>query len=151
MQCSWKKHYALLQIIYQIKIYRRTHDIKAYPGNDQHWCRCRRFRLRGSRSLLLCVDTEVSSSLYGTAWIRTSRKVTRWARQSSEFAPDIAGTDCVFFFFFQNGGTAVAQAQPEDPDLCIGRPIAFHPEIAPPPPPDRLHPGHTDSARLGIG
>ena len=62
-----------------------------------------------------------------------------------------AGTDCVFFFFFQNGGTAIAQAQPEDPDLCIGRPIAFHPEIAPPPPPDRLHPGHTDSARVGIG
>ena len=39
--------------------------------------------------------------------------------------------------------------QPEDPGLCIGRPIAF-PEITPPPPPDRLHPGQPDSARLGI-
>ena len=101
MQCSWKKHYAVLQIIYQINnqdLRRILHDIKAYPGNDQHWCRCRRFRLRRSRSLHLCVDTEVSSSLYGTAWMRTSRGVARWARQSSDFAPDIEGTDCVFFF-----------------------------------------------------
>ena len=49
------------------------------------------------------------------------------------------------------GGAAVAQAQPEDPDLCIGRLVAVHPEITPPPPPDRLNPGQLDSARLGIG
>ena len=30
-----------------------------------------------------------------------------------------------------NGGTADAQAQPEDPDLRIGRPLAFHLEITP--------------------
>ena len=33
-----------------------------------------------------------------------------------------------------NGGSAVAEAQPEDPDLCIGTPIAVHLEIAPRPP-----------------
>ena len=42
---------------------------------------------------------------------------------------------------------AVAHAQPEDLDLCIGRPL----EITPPPPSDRLHPGQPDSAKLGIG
>ena len=49
------------------------------------------------------------------------------------------------------GGTAVAQAPPEDPDLCIGRPVAFHPEIRPPPPPDHLDPGQPDSARPAVG
>ena len=49
-----------------------------------------------------------------------------------------------------SGGTAVAQAQSGDPDL-FGRPMAFHPEITLPPPPDRLYPGPPDSARLGIG
>ena len=53
---------------------------------------------------------------------------------------------------FTNGGTAVVEAQPEDPDLRIGRPIAFHPEITPPPPPrDRLYTGHPYSAKPGIG
>ena len=50
------------------------------------------------------------------------------------------------------GRPVVAHGKPEDPDLCIGRPTAFHPDITPPPPPsDRLHPGQPDSARLGIG
>ena len=40
------------------------------------------------------------------ASIRISRGVTQWARQPSEFAREIEGTDCVFM----NGGTAVAQA-----------------------------------------
>ena len=44
-----------------------------------------------------------------------------------------------------NGGTAVAQAQPELPKLRVERPIAFHPEMSSPPT-DRLHP---DSARPG--
>ena len=34
---------------------------------------------------------------------------------------------------------------PEDPDLCIGRPIAFHREITPPS--DQLHPAQPESAR----
>ena len=42
-------------------------------------------------------------------------------------------------------------AQPEDPELSIGRPIAFHSQGAPPPPPDRLHPGQPNSARPCIG
>ena len=56
--------------------------------------------------------------------------------------------------FLMNGGTAVAQAQAKDPDLCIGRPIAFHPEVTPPPPPERLHqasqilPGRASENRL---
>ena len=49
-----------------------------------------------------------------------------------------------------HGENAVAQAQPEDRDLCIGRRVAFHPEIQPPPPSNRLHPAQPDSARLGI-
>ena len=64
------------------------------------------------------------------------------ARQSSEFAPEIERTDTVLI----NGGAAVAHAQPGDPDLCIGRPIAFHPEITPPPPHHRLYPGQPHSA-----
>ena len=46
---------------------------------------------------LLFNDTEVSSPLHGTAWIRVSRGVTQWSGQSSEFAPEIEGTDTVFF------------------------------------------------------
>ena len=69
--------------------------------------------------------------LHGTVWIHISRGVTQWPCESSEFIPEIEGTDCFY------GQTAVAQAQPEDPDLCIGRPTAFRPEITPPPP-DRL-------------
>ena len=49
-------------------------------------------------------------------------------------------------------GAAVAHAQTEDPDLCIGRPLAFHPEITPQrPPSDRLYPGAPRSARRSIG
>ena len=49
------------------------------------------------------------------------------------------------------GRTAVAQAQLGDLGLCIGRPIVFHPEIAPPLPSDRLYPGPPDSAKRGVG
>ena len=42
--------------------------------------------------------------------------------------------------WFFRGGTAVP-----------GRPIAFHLEVTPPPPSDRLLPGQQDSARLGVG
>ena len=45
-----------------------------------------------------------------------------------------------------NGGTAVAKAEPEDLDLRIGRPIAFHLEITPQSPSDRLHPGQPGRA-----
>ena len=34
------------------------------------------------------------SSKASTAWIRPSRGVTQWARQSSEFAPEMKGTEC---------------------------------------------------------
>ena len=43
-----------------------------------------------------------------------------------------------------------AQAQPEDPDVCVGIPTASHSEITAPPPSDRLHPGQPDSARPSI-
>ena len=56
--------------------------------------------------------------------------------QSSEIAPVTEGLDVVF----AKGGTAVAPAQREDPELGIGRPIAFHSQAAPPPLPDRLDP-----------
>ena len=45
---------------------------------------------------LMWTDIEVSSPLHGTAWIRLSRGVTLWARQSSEIAPETAGIDTVF-------------------------------------------------------
>ena len=67
---------------------------------------------------LLCIDIEVSSPVHNTAWIRISRGVTQWARQSSEFPPEIEGKDTVS----TNGRTAVATAQPENVDL---RPNAF--------------------------
>ena len=35
------------------------------------------------------------ATIDGTAWIRISRGVARWALQSSEFAPDIQGTTFV--------------------------------------------------------
>ena len=48
---------------------------------------------------------------------------------------------------FVNGSAAA----PEDPELSIGRPIAFHSQSAPPPLADRLHPRQPDSARPCIG
>ena len=51
---------------------------------------------------------------------------------------------------FMNRGNAVAQAQPEDADVRIGRPMAFHPDATAPLPPDRWHPGQPDSSQLGI-
>ena len=55
----------------------------------------------------MCVDIEALSPVQITAWIRISRGVTQWPRQSSEFAPEIEGTDTVLI----NGGKAVAHAQ----------------------------------------
>ena len=95
----------------------------------------------------MCVDIEVSSSLQNTAWIRKRRGATPWARQSAEFAPEVEGTDTVLI----SGGTTVAHVQREDADPGIGRPIAFHHGITPPPPCDRLRPCQPDSARPGIG
>ena len=94
----------------------------------------------------LCIDIEVSP-VHNIAWMRMSRRVPQQARQSSEFAPDTDGIDNTVF---RNGGSVVAHAQPEDLDLCIGRPVAFHPNITSPPPSDRLNPVQPDSARLGI-
>ena len=96
---------------------------------------------------LLCPDIEVSSpsNVASTALIRFSCGVTQRARQSSEFESEIEGTDTVV----RNGGSEVAHAQPEDPDLCIGIPITFHSEIRPPPPSDRLCPGWVSQLVLG--
>ena len=49
------------------------------------------------------------------AWKLVSRRVAQWARQTSDFAPEMEGMDAV------SVGTAVGQAKPEDPDLCSGR------------------------------
>ena len=68
----------------------------------------------------------MSLPLHGTALLRISRGVTQWARQSSEVVQDMKGMDTE-----KKGVTAVAKAQPEDPDLCIGRPSASHREITP--------------------
>ena len=43
------------------------------------------------------------------------------ACQPSEFPPEVEGMDAVFV----DGGNAVALAQPEDLDQCIGRPVGF--------------------------
>ena len=45
--------------------------------------------------MLALVHGEVTSPLHGTAWLRISRGVAQWARQSSEFAPEIEGTCCL--------------------------------------------------------
>ena len=103
----------------------------------------RRIRLRGSRSQVhrgssadttasgkCCMDTyEPWSDAMGTSIIRMCTK--------------IEGTECIFGY----GGVAAVQAKPEDPDLSIGNTIALQSQAAPPPPPDRLHPGQMDSAR----
>ena len=49
-------------------------------------------------------EVPTPSIVANTTWIRTSRGVTQLDRQSSGFAIEIEGTDCVFVF----GGTAVA-------------------------------------------
>ena len=69
-----------------------------------------------------------------------SSGVTQWARQSLEFAPERI-----------RSSKTEEPPSPQDSDLCIGRPIAFHSDITPPPPSDRSHPGQPDSARPGIG
>ena len=52
-----------------------------------------------------CVDIEVSSPtrVANTAWTHISRGVTQWARQPSEFPPEVEGMDAVFV----DGGNAV--------------------------------------------
>ena len=55
-------------------------DLSQDPGYQE---------LSQERPKLACaLNLEVSSPLYGTAWIRVSRGGTQWARQSSEFTPD---------------------------------------------------------------
>ena len=54
---------------------------------------------------LMCVDIELSSPVH--SWIRVSRGVPQWARQSSDFALETQGTDEFFFF----GGTTVTHAK----------------------------------------
>ena len=87
----------------------------------------------------LCIDIDVSSPVHGTAWIRISREVTQWSRQSSTFAQDIEGMDTVLI----NGGAVVAHAQPRAGSVHRETGHCHHR-------PNRLHPGQPGSARLGI-
>ena len=70
--------------------------LRNIPGRT-NWSRAGRCRLRGKG--LKCVQIKVSSpsKMASTAWIRTSRGVTKSARQPSEFAPEMEGMDCGFF------------------------------------------------------
>ena len=94
-------HSAVVEIIYQTKIYRSIHDKKKCPWANPNCSRSGRFRLRESRSHV---------HLHGTAWIRISCGVAQLARQSSEFVPEIERT-----------GTVCTQASQKS---CIKRPIA---------------------------
>ena len=91
---------------------------------------------------LMCVETKEPSPwrLANTAWIRRSLGGTQWARQSSEFAPEIEGT-------------VLHLAQPEDPELSIGRPITALSPTVPHHPTDgtqasRIPPGRASGDRL---
>ena len=129
--------------IYRTQIYRWIQHLKTYSLEQPQLVPFSTFSVSEDQGLL-CIDIEVSSPLHGT-WIRPSRGDMPRARQSSEFAPEIGGTACIM----ANGGTAVAPVHPEVPELSIGMSIAFHPQNAPPP--DRLYPVQTDSARPCIG
>ena len=89
------------------------------------------------------IEIPTASLVADTAWMGISRGLTQLARPSSEFAPDTEGTDV--FFFCEWRYCRVAPVQPEDPEPSSGRPIAGHSQTAPPPPPDRLHPGHWET------
>ena len=97
LRCSGKRDCAVLHRIHQTKIHRRIHDKKKYPCKIPSSSRSRRMCLKWTRSHMHG-DYKVpsSSSMVRTAWIRTSRGVTQWARQSSEFAPEVEGMDTVF-------------------------------------------------------
>ena len=99
---------AVLQRIYQTKVYRRILDDKNIPGKTQICPVLDIFVLEDEG--LLCIDPEVSSPGHDTAWTRISRGVTQQPRQSLEFALEMGG-------FFTNGGTAPADAQLGDLDL----------------------------------
>ena len=91
---------------------------------------------------LLCNDIEGSSPMHGTAWIRKAVALhTGHVNRQNSHQTLKERIRC-----FTNGESGVAHAQPD-----VGRPIAFHPEIALPAPSDRLHPGQPDFARPGIG
>ena len=59
--------------------------------------------------------------------LRVSRGVTQWARQTSEFEPDIVGMEGPSV----KEGTTVAPSQPEKSRMGIGRPIAAPSQIPP--------------------
>ena len=83
---------------------------------------------------LMRIEFEVSSILHGTAWIRISPGITYTTHVKRQNSHQKLKEWIVFF----SRGTAVAQTQPEDPDLCTGRLVAFHLEVTPPPPPNRM-------------
>ena len=78
----------------------------------------------------MCIEIEVptASLVAETAWIRTSRGVTQWARPSSDFAPEMdARTDGVFRMEEQQSPRPSQRIS----ELCIGRPMAFHSQTLP--------------------
>ena len=120
-RCLWKKHCTILQ--------KQSPDqnLSKDPGDEKHSLELTKIWSRSSKDQsLVCIDIEVSSPLHGTAWIRISRGVTRWHVNRQNSHQKLRERDAVFV----NGVTAVVHAQPEDPDLCIGIPIAFHPTAA---------------------
>ena len=84
---------------------------------------------------------------HDTAWTRTSREITQWARQSPEFAPE---KRCLLMEDRSRPCTARRSGSVHKRPIVVSA-TAFHPEITPPPPYDRLHRGKPDSARPGIG
>ena len=120
MRCSWKKHCAWWQIIYQTKIYRRSMIKEKHPQRNQNQSHSGRFRLRGSRSHVhrhqSVVTVECGKYCMDTCkqWSHTIHANLQNSHQRSKDP-----------MFFLNGGTAAAQAQPEDPDLCLGDRLRF--------------------------
>ena len=114
MRCLWKKYGAVLQTSTRP---RWIHGDKTYPWKIPNWARSKCIRLRGLKNKPW--SYAMGTSIVG---VRTTDRMTGMC-------------------FFVNGGTAVTQAQPEYPDLCIVRPIVFIPNT-----PDRLYPGQPHSA-----
>ena len=123
MRCTWKKHCAILQLVYQTKIHRRIRDSNNDPCKVPN--RSRSGRILSEGQGLKCIEIKSVVTIENGKYCMEmyQRGVTQWARQSSQLAPGIEGLDTVFV----HRGTEVAQAQAEDPDLCIGRPISFSP------------------------
>ena len=119
MRCLWKKYCAVLQRIYHTKIYRKIHDHKKYPWTNSELVPCYTFSCQRVKSVI-----KVSPSLHGTAWRRISSGVLQCGHVNRQNSHQ-RSKERISFFFCKRRKNAVAQAQLEDPDLCIGGPMAF--------------------------